>query len=726
MSIIAKNRDFFSKIFSRIDKRNMVIIVFGYLIVAMMILLSYRHPIYSGYKTGDVANQTVNSDYTFSYYDEVDIKKILHYIESSKSYYYYENKSAEPEFSQNLDLMIQILQVENEKIFENELHRRKLYYSEDVIGYFKKNRFFVSKYKNRFIYIYKNFISSYTVVDKIPEKGVGKGAILATRNGTINIKANKLILYPIDKTIIRHIITRLYPKWSSKQKEAYAEILINTIVPTAFIDAQKRKQIVDEELKKSRLQKIIKKGEVLIKKGEIIDSEKLSRILSYKDYRKTILGKKIAFNLILSLILYCLLIYELVSYESRTFKLQRNIVLALVFFIMSNLMFYLSYHIKLNFVIPIVVLIPFAFISMSLPDLIRNTRVSIILLIGYSLFFLFYPSFDILSFATLMFISLSTIYTSRLLKSRKDFFLVGAIISVINMVFALLYLRIEHPDAKYTEIGYILLSSGINGLTSAMLGLGLMPIFENLLNIPTKYKLLELSNPTTSKLLKSLKTNAPGTYNHSMLIGDMASEAAELLNIDHLLVRVGGYYHDIGKIDNPIYFIENQQDKNKHDDIKPTISVSVIKNHVKAGVELANQARLPEEIIDYIREHHGTTAISYFYHQAVGLSGADNVNIQDYEYTGPLPHTKGAAIVLIADTVEAIVRAYSQNNEKFSPKIIQEIIDDTIEKRISQGQLDNCDITMRELKIVKEAFLKFLSGYYHKRIDYQKSKKNAQ
>ena len=132
---------------------------------------------------------------------------------------------------------------------------------------------------------------------------------------------------------------------------------------------------------------------------------------------------------------------------------------------------------------------------------------------------------------------------------------------------------------------------------------------------------------------------------------------------------------------------------------------------------------MPEEIIDYIPEHHGTTTISYFYHQALGLLGDENVNIQDYEYIGPKPHSKGTAIILIADTLEATVRAYSQNNEKFTPKIIQEIIDDTIQKRMSQGQFDNCDITLKDLKTISKAFFKFLSGYYHKRIDYKKKTK---
>ena len=247
-----------------------------------------------------------------------------------------------------------------------------------------------------------------------------------------------------------------------------------------------------------------------------------------------------------------------------------------------------------------------------------------------------------------------------------------------------------------------------------------MPLLENIFNIPTRFRLLELTNPTLSPLLNKLRTEAPGTYNHSLLLGDMCEAAAEKLGIDSLLAKGIAYYHDIGKAEISEYFIENQDGKNRHDELKTSISVSVIKSHTKLGVELARKYRLPEEIISGIREHHGTTAISYFYHQALGLLGDENVNISDYEYPGPKPQSKETAILMLADGIETTVRAYAQNNERFTTKIIEDIIEDVIQKRIAQGQFDECNITLRELKITADEFFKLLAGYHHKRIEYKK------
>jgi hypothetical protein len=719
--MIFKNiKDRVSNSLAKIDRLSFIIFTIGYVIVAFFIVLAYRYPIYSDYQIDDIARQNVVSDYSFAYYDRSVVREIIDFIESTKPYYYNQNENFRQNFETRLNNILEILQIENEKDFLNEIRRKNLDFSQTALDYIVQNRFLIGKYENRFHYLYNAIVSSYIVVDRIPERGIERDMVLATRQGNIEYPPSRITLYPLEKEIALDFINRTYPTWRYAFKEAVAEILVNSIEPTAYIDINKRRRIVETELEQSHHQKFIKKGDIILSRGDLIDTETLSKLQSYKEYRRDITSRIIPVYLILSLIVYILIIYRLYAFENRSFKIKRHVMLTVVFFVLSNAFFYISYHLKAGFMLPISLFIPFGIISMSLPDLMRNTRVSIILLVFFSIFFMFYPMFDLISFFALLTISLTTVYTSKLLKNRKDFFPVGAIIGVINLIFAVLYMRIENGGGNYFDWGFLLLFSFGNGLVSAMLSLGMMPIFENMFNIPTKFRLLELANPTTSPLLKRLKVEAPGTYSHSLLIGDMAAEATEELGIDHLLVRVGGYYHDIGKIENPIYFIENQQGANKHDEIKPTISVSIIKNHVKAGVNIAKENRIPEEIIDYIREHHGTTAISYFYHQALGLFGDEQVNIQDYEYPGPKPHTKGAAIIMIADAVEASLRAYSQNNDKLSLKIIQEIVDDAINMRMAQGQFDNCDLNLHEIKTIKEAFIKFLSRYYHRRLEYQK------
>jgi hypothetical protein len=175
-------------------------------------------------------------------------------------------------------------------------------------------------------------------------------------------------------------------------------------------------------------------------------------------------------------------------------------------------------------------------------------------------------------------------------------------------------------------------------------------------------------------------------------------------------------------MNNPQYFIENQEQKNPHDEIKPMISVSIIKSHVREGVEIAHKYNLPEEIIDFIREHHGTTTISYFYHQAAGMYGDQNVNREDFTYPGPVPHNKFTAILQIIDTVEATVRSYVQNSERFSASNIQDIIEDSVTKRMNEGQFSSCELTLRDMDVIKQTLFKDLQSYYHRRIEYLKKK----
>ena len=480
-------------------------------------------------------------------------------------------------------------------------------------------------------------------------------------------------------------------------KSIMAEVLINLIEPTALLNPEAREQIIKKELYRERKQKLINKGDYIIKKGDIITEEQLAKIIAYSEYKKNDFTMKFWAHNLLYFFLVSFLTYRFTRYEKETFKKRYNVYLTLIGFVTVNFIYYAAYLYTDIPAVPPFLLMPFAIISISLPLLLRNDRVAIILLISYSLFSIFYPIFDIITFSNLIIISLSTIYTSQLLKNRNDFFIAGIFIGLIELLFSFIY-SLYYGNFDIREWGIILLFAFGNGFISSILSLGLMPLLENIFNIPTRFRLLELTNPTLSPLLNKLRTEAPGTYNHSLLLGDMCEAAAEKLNIDSLLAKGIAYYHDIGKAEISEYFIENQDGKNKHDELKTSISVSVIKSHTKLGVELARKYRLPEEIISGIREHHGTTAISYFYHQALGLLGDENVNISDYEYSGPKPQSKETAILMLADGIETTVRAYAQNNERFTTKIIEDIIEDVIQKRIAQGQFDECNITLRELK----------------------------
>jgi cyclic-di-AMP phosphodiesterase PgpH len=267
-----------------------------------------------------------------------------------------------------------------------------------------------------------------------------------------------------------------------------------------------------------------------------------------------------------------------------------------------------------------------------------------------------------------------------------------------------------------------LLSRGIYDLGAGFLGAALtativsvtLPFFEAVFDIATDIKLLELLDPN-QPLLKELVYKSPGTYHHSIVIGNLAEAAAEAINENSLLARVGSYYHDIGKVHKPEYFIENQRvDENKHDRLSPSMSSLIISSHVKEGVEMASQHKLPSAIVDIIRQHHGNSLITYFYQKAKELQPLGLVAEQDFRYPGPRPRTKVAAIVMLADAVEAASRTLVEP----TPQRIQGLINSIITRIFLDDQLIMCDLTLKDLREISKSFNMILNGIFHHRIDY--------
>jgi putative nucleotidyltransferase with HDIG domain len=260
----------------------------------------------------------------------------------------------------------------------------------------------------------------------------------------------------------------------------------------------------------------------------------------------------------------------------------------------------------------------------------------------------------------------------------------------------------------------------LNGVFAAIFTVGTLPAWENLFGIITPLKLLELSNPN-QPLLKTLLMEAPGTYHHSIIVGNLAEHAAQKIGANPLLARVGAYYHDIGKIKRPYFFTENQiAMDNPHEKITPSLSTLIITSHVKDGVELAKQNKLPGVITDLIKQHHGDSVVSYFYHKAKQGENGSKVNMDSFRYEGPRPQTKEAAIVMLADSVEAAVRSMTDH----SPGKIEGMVRKIIKEKLESGQLEESDLTLKDLDIISDAFLDILGGIFHNRIEYPELEKD--
>jgi len=263
---------------------------------------------------------------------------------------------------------------------------------------------------------------------------------------------------------------------------------------------------------------------------------------------------------------------------------------------------------------------------------------------------------------------------------------------------------------------YVVFFALVSGVLSAGLVSGFIPLIETLFHYTTDIKLLELAN-LNSPMLRDLMVRAPGTYHHSVVVGNLVESAAESINANPLLARVAAYYHDIGKISKPLYFIENLGgEDNRHDKLTPSMSALILISHIKEGSELARERRLGQPIIDIIRQHHGTGLIKFFYDRAKTQAEASGQTVEekDFRYPGPKPQTREAGIVMLADCVEAASRSLVNP----TPDRIQGMVQKIINNIFIDGQLEECELTLKNLHEIARCFNRILNGIFHHRIDY--------
>jgi putative nucleotidyltransferase with HDIG domain len=302
-------------------------------------------------------------------------------------------------------------------------------------------------------------------------------------------------------------------------------------------------------------------------------------------------------------------------------------------------------------------------------------------------------------------------------------FAVGALVVI---TFALL------GDGDVRGVLELIAASAVSAGGSTVAAVGSFAVVGSVFGILTVFQLLELANPS-QPLLRRLLVETPGTYHHSLMVGNLAERAAETIGADPLVTRVAAYYHDIGKLSNPAAFIENQAGgDNLHDDLDPETSAQLLKSHVSAGIDVAYKSGLPKSLIAFIPQHHGTGVMSYFYARAreaaaapyggletaEGRNAAEAVDIRKFRHGGPKPQTREAAIIMLADSVEASVRSLASRDEGAIRAMVARIF----EERVADGQLDECDITLRDLQRIREAFVAQLLGMYHQRVAYPQNK----
>ncbi|WP_252234018.1 HDIG domain-containing metalloprotein [Clostridium sp. ZS1] len=494
-------------------------------------------------------------------------------------------------------------------------------------------------------------------------------------------------------------------------KEILVNIIKSQINPNLFYDSEKTEEM-QKEAQKSTSKVIIKKNQIIIKEGEPVTAEQIAIINELGLLDNGIKGKYVYVYLSLALFLFVILFlqysYIYLNYKDIFFNAKRLILISLI-----NI---LSLILARSIGAVSAFLIPFAFGSMLL-TLLLNYKISIIISIFNSVIMSALVEFDP---QVMLLVFINAILGAVMLKKmqqRNELIYATLYISVVSAILTLSTGVIISSNLK--EIFMVSLFSIIGGVLSGIFALGVLPFLEGTFNEVTTIKLLELSNPN-NPLLKKLLMEAPGTYHHSMLVANLAEMAAEEVGANPVVARIGAYYHDVGKTERPYFFGENQIGReNPHDKISAKLSTHIIISHVKDGLRLAKEHNLPPIIQDIIAEHHGTTLVKYFYYTMKNnAENPDDIKEKDYRYSGPIPSSKEAGIVMLADGIEAAVRSIKEPNKDK----IEEMVNNIIKDKLNSNQLINCDLTLKDIEKIRLCFLNALNGIYHQRIEYPKEK----
>lgn len=457
----------------------------------------------------------------------------------------------------------------------------------------------------------------------------------------------------------------------------------------------------------------IAKDEKIIKKGFPITEEafekleKMAKTPSYIDYRS--FANSILFYVLLGALAAFLFSRKILHRKPETRELIFLSVLFIIVFAITSFSFKIPFF-SYSFALPII--IPTTLAVMLITVLFGQiSAVYFSLLVSFTI--LYITSFDPIPAFFILCTSIAAARIVRKTEKRIDMIFASMILGVLHAVFLFTFKIIFNESAHFSLS--LILGNVFNGFISGILALGLLTPLESILNTASVFRLMDLSD-LNNPMMKKMLITAPGTYNHSMMVATLAESACNEIGANPLLARVGAYYHDLGKMEQPEYFVENQSGDNKHNEINPRLSASVIRRHVKKGLEKANQLRLPKEVMDIIAEHHGNSLISYFYAEAKKQD--DQVSPEEFSYIGTPPSSKESAVVMLADTVEAACRTL----EKPSVSRLEKFIRQLIMTKVEHHQLDKSGLTFRDLDIIQQSFVKILAGYYHSRIEYPNQK----
>ncbi|MBJ2172666.1 HDIG domain-containing protein [Aureibaculum sp. A20] len=490
-------------------------------------------------------------------------------------------------------------------------------------------------------------------------------------------------------------------------------LLKQVLEPNIFFDEELTDKILQDELNKiSYTEGLVTENERIISKGDVVEGEKLrilnslqkeylSQVWNQSNYNWIVFGYVLLVALNLLMLLLFLQKYRPFIYENNT---KVTFIFFNIFLMVLLVTLVVKYKVDYLYVIPLPIL-PIIIKAFFDARLGFFTHVLTVLLLG----FIVPNSFEFIFLQIIA--GIITILTVSELHRRANLFISISQITLVYMIAYFAFSIIQEGNMEKINWQYFIMFA-LNGVLS-FLSLFLILIYEKTFGLVSDVSLLEMSN-TNSKLLRELAEKAPGTFQHSMQVANLAEASANEIGANAMLVRTGALYHDIGKMLNPKYFTENQTTTvNPHNELSPKDSAEIIINHVIDGIELAKKHRLPDRIIDFIRTHHGTSLVYYFYKQQENENPQD-LNVEDFSYGGPIPFSKETAILMMCDAAEAA----SKSLKEPTAQLIDDLIEKIVASQMANGQFMNADITFKEIQIIKKVIKKKLNNIYHLRIEY--------
>jgi len=523
------------------------------------------------------------------------------------------------------------------------------------------------------------------------------------------------------ETALAYANTIIDAKTAITEKDWLKSIVADYVQPNYLYNEQLTDRLITEALNNiSNTRGMVQRGELIVANGSMVNNEVFQKVESLRkayeeeariggDRNVVVFGQFLVVGLVVFLLMIFLYLFRLDIFSN-------NRLLSLILLVITGMLLVLSWALQLK--ISSLYYIPFCIVPMIVrilfdTRLALNIHLLMVLVAGF-----FVPnSFE---FAFLQVTAgMVSIYSIKTLVKREQFLISSVFILITYFVGYLGIVLIR--DGSLADVGYASFVPFIVSVGLTLLAYPLIYAFERLFGITSDVTLMELTN-TNSSLLRELSYKAPGTFQHSLQVANLAEAAIYKIGGNALLVRAGALYHDIGKMQNPQYFIENQtKGYNPHDGLTFEQSAQIIISHVNKGIDLAHKHQLPESIINFIRTHHGTTRTDYFYNAFIKAHPDKIVDEQMFRYPGPIPFSKETAVLMMADSVEAASRSIKEPDAEN----ISNLVDKIIEGKLVQGQLKNSDITMQEIESIRTIFKRMLMSIYHVRVDYDVKKVKA-